>query len=220
MKFEAALLFILSMTTSAFVMSHSWRGIRYVAVGHGRSPAAVHGIKDLSSLRGASFVDQNDVVQTDDGLEVHLSQFVMRDEQGLRNFVCRVEGRSGVFNRVELTLVGVGISEAGRTPTLRVQADCLSQPNPREIGAIVVPLPLAEIYRMKPRDQEFQLSDAFESSVRVSQMVSEWPREWRLQSIRYFDSENPAHELALTPQSESSPEGALTLNWNGPSGRF
>lgn len=203
----------------------SWEGIRFVSISNGRSPAAIKGLRDLSSLRGTSlstaaesqFMSQSLIEKTKEGLEIALNQFVMRDSQGKRNFVCQVEGRPGVFDRVEVTLIGLGISEGGKLPKLTIETDCKSQPNPKFIGPIKIFIPMAKIYELRPVDQDLNFYDEQNSFIRISQMPSEWPGEWSLESIRYFNSKSPQEMLTLlTPEKKSPSKGAFTLKWTEP----
>tara|TARA_Y100001935_G_scaffold246916_2_gene242125 strand:+ start:175 stop:870 length:696 start_codon:yes stop_codon:yes gene_type:complete len=198
MKKSLLSVFLFVMTLAGFskMAKFSWGGIQYVSVDGWRSPSAIHGLRDFSSLRGSSlseaaedyFVSQSDLIKTPDGVEVQLNQFVITDEDGQRNFVCRVEGRAGVYDRVELKLKGLGISEAGRQPSITVETDCLSEENPKEIGKIVVKIPMSEIFSWNPKDQYVRFFDAKNSRVRVSDMVSQWPMDWRLEEVQYKSS--------------------------------
>lgn len=203
-------------------MSHSWDGVRYVSVSDWRSPSAIRGLRDFSSLRGASlasaaedyFLSQSEVKSTEGGLEIYLNQFVITDQNQMRNFVCRVEGRAGVYDRVELRLRGLGISEAGKEPMLVVESDCLSEPDPKAIGAIRVPIPMAQIYELRPTDQYVRFYDDLDSRVQVVEMVSEWPKEWRLEEVRYFLSTDSTQSLSFKAgKKKGSPLRALQLSW-------
>lgn len=205
-----------------YLAALSWDGVSFVSVSDWRSPAAVHGLRDLSFFRGASLssaageylLSQDQIKKTETGFDILLNQFVMRDENDRKNFVCQVEGRPGVFDRVEMRLIGEGISEAGKIPALIIEADCKSQPDPKVIGQIVVSIPMAEIYKLKPRDQQLRFYDGLNTRITISQMVSEWPLDWRLEHVRYFDSREPEQMLTLqAPKKEGSVDGAFTLSW-------
>lgn len=220
---SAILFFIFSFLLGMHLARESWDGVLYVSVEDWRSPSAIKGLRDLSSLRGASLSDaaefqfssQSEVRLTEEGFEIRLNQFVMRDSGGKKNFVCRVEGRPGVFDRVELKLTGIGIAEAGKLPELTLEADCKSQPHPEQIGFIRILVPMAEIYKLKPIDQDLYLYDNQRSFVRISQMTSEWPTEWRLQSVKYFNSAAPQEMLTILPAKKENPsKGAFSLHWS------
>lgn len=191
-------------------------------VGGSRTPAAIRGLRDLSSLKGASlssaaefhFFKESELKKTKQGIEIFLNQFVMRDESGGRNFVCQVEGRPGVFDRLEVTLEGIGISEAGKIPRIIVETDCKSLPDSKTIGQIKIFLPMEKLYGLAPKDQDLSFYDETNTQLRVVQMVSEWPRDWVLKSVRYFDSKAPEKMLSLdVPKNKGPSEGAFTLSW-------
>lgn len=221
-RLGAILFFIFSFGFGMHLAQESWDGVLYVYVGEWRSPSAIQGLRDFSSLRGTSlssaaefqFSSQSEVKQTEEGIEIHLNQFVMRDSHDRKNFVCRVEGRPGVFDRVELKLKGIGIAEAGKSPVLTLETDCESQPHAQQIGSIRIFVPMAMMYKLRPVDQHLHLYDDQNSFIRISQMTSEWPTEWRLQSVRYFSSENPQEMLTLLPSKKENPsKGVLSLQW-------
>lgn len=216
-----SLIFVLAFSGGIYLAGSSWGGLRYIDLSDGRSPSAIAGVRDFSSYRGSSlsnaaefhFASQSKVEATDEGLDIYLDQFVMRDQAGQKNFVCRVEGRKGVFDRVELVLEGLGISEAGRVPELIVQSDCVSEPDLDQIGPIRISIPMAEIYKLKPMDQELSLFDKFNSSIRIFQMVSEWPTQWRIKSVKYFLREEPQDMLTLELPQKEKAHGFVTFSW-------
>ncbi len=223
MRINAALFYVFSFLLGMYLVHTSWNSVRFVSLTTFRAPAAANGLRDFSGQRGQSLStavqfqmsSQSQIHRMDGGYEVSLNQFVLRDRNDKRNFICRIEDRPGVFDRVEVKLYGIGISEAGRVPRITVQTDCQSRVESDEIKPIRVFIPLAELYKLKPLDQEISFYDDTKTELRVSEMVSEWPLEWQLEEVTYLNSSDPSHKLTLAlSNNESSTSGALTLHWS------
>ena len=155
--------------------------------------------------------NQSEVRRSEAGIEILFNQFVMRDSEGIKNFVCRVEGRPGVFDQIEVSFRGTGISEAGKVPRLTVLAECFSSPSALKVGAIRVFIPMKEITELRPIDQEVVLQGA---QIKITQMVSEWPLDWVIDGINYLNSTSNNSKLSLEMKKGEGPASkALSFSW-------
>lgn len=219
------LLYIFMICCGVWLGQNSWDRLTFVYVGSERSPAAFRGLRDFSSLKGASLLDAasdqlSDQIQmklVDGGYEVKLSQFVLRSPEGHKTFACKIDGRLGVYNRVELVLDGYGVSEHGKSPRLVLQTECKSDESTNSIGQITVFIPMDEILKLKTIDQQISGFRGSNLNVELRQMTSVWPDEWVLEKVRYFQEGDTRQDMVLEPNKKSSRKGAFSFRWNSES---
>lgn len=221
MKKPLILFYAMSLVGGVLLAKSSWDRLSFVYVGSERSPAALRGMKDFSSLRGSSLneaaanelIDQIKLLPMDGGIRLELNQFILRDQQGHKNFVCRIGGRDGVFDRLEVTLMGYGVSEHGESPEMIVTSDCVSSDDGKSVGSIAISIPMREVANLKPVDQSLALGDSLMTTVRLVNMTSVWPEEWQVLSVRYFKLANDNQDLTLRPNRKGSPKEAYSFLW-------
>jgi len=127
-------------------------------------------------------------------------------------FACPVQGRPGMFDRVELTFIGTGISEAGQQPKMIVEADCATGPNLGEINTIWIPM--QDIVTAEAKDQEMQIYGDHPVIVRLEQIPGEWPVAWVLSNIKLFRQANPDENVTIDSAKMRETSGKLlSFDW-------
>ena len=215
----ATVTFCLFMLTGYLVSVESWNGTVFVYLGELRSPSAVRSIKDYSAVdRTALFASVHrqmiagaHLIKQPDSMGLTLGHPLMKSATG-RDFACAVDGRPGLFDHVELTFIGLGISEAGRQPKMTIEADCRGGGNLSELGTIWIPM--REIVAANAQDQELQIYGENPVTVRLEQIPGEWPATWVLWNVRLFREDNPEESLVIdSGKIRESGAKMLSFDW-------
>ncbi len=91
-------------------------------------------------------------VNRENGLGVQLAHFLVRDQYGRRQLACRAQSRPGLYDRVDLSFAGVGVSDNGEIPKMTVDALCFSEDELSSLSPIWIPM--ADIYQSEPMSQK------------------------------------------------------------------
>lgn len=215
--------FVLAIATGNHIATESWNGRVYVYLGEQRAPATVRSIRDYSAVdRKALTSSVNKQLLASAKLKelngyigVTLGHPLFKRAKGTGEFACPVQGRPGVFDKVELTFFGTGVSEAGDPPLMIVEGECAPGGNLNEMRTIWIPM--KAIMASAARDQEMQLFGDQPVTVRLQQIPGQWPESWVLQSVRLFREHNPDDSLVLDSKMvrEANPQ-RLSIAWRAP----
>jgi len=194
------ILFIAFAGTGYCLAVRSWGGGVYVYLGEERAPAAVRSLNDYSEVKRDSLyksahrqmLDEAEVERRDGHVGLHLGNPLMKNESGGSMFACKVRGREGLYDRIEMTFTGVGVSESGHNAEMVVETPCEAASEASLLSTIW--LPMNEIQAGSPSDRSL----TFESlSVKLTHVPSVWPENWVLSSVRVFHREGANPELRV-----------------------
>ncbi len=212
--------FCLFVAAGFRVAVDSWHGQVFVYMGEQRAPASVRSIRDYSALdRKALFTSVQKQMLADASANayggfvgVKLGHPLVKVAGGASEFACPVQGHSGLFDRVELTFIGTGVSESGEQPKMIVESDCLPGENLNTLAPIFIPM--QDIVRAPAKDQEIQLFGEHSVVVRLVQIPSTWPRNWVLWNVKLFRQANPDESLNIGSAKirEAHPK-LLSFDW-------
>lgn len=202
-----------------WVATQSWGGSLFVYLGEERSPSSVRRSEDYSVLDRRAL--------TRSATEQLLSDLQLKPENGSlgvwlghplihRDFACTVNGRPGLYDRIELTFYGQGISQHGDMPMLVVESDCMSGTSLDRLAPLWVPM--TDILNTPPQDQEINVPSQPPAFVRLLNIPGEWPEEWVLWSVRLIDSEASQDDWVLDAAAlRTAAQGNLpTFTWKLP----
>ncbi len=167
-----------------------------------RNPAAIQKNYDFSQLEGSALnfaakqrlLDGVKVVRENKDLGIELGHFVIRSENGDKVFACQRYGK------VILSFQGDGVATSGEPPSMEVEGDCVMVGSDvNRIAAIWVPV--QRILGEPAADGDFDFNDAHPSHVKFANVSDDWPRLWRLKTLRLVDPSG-AHEAVTVPEEE------------------
>ena len=220
-RFKPSLfVFLVSLLFGYLMAIGSWEGLLFVYLGEHRAPAAVRSLQDYSAFdRKAMFasiheqmLQEASLVRQQDMLAITLGHPLFKKAGGTGDFACAANGRPGLFDRVEMTFVGTGISESGEQPVMIVDAKCSSGDSLKDLRTIWVPM--QEIINSEPKDQELQYFGDQAVNIRLSQIPGQWPDAWALDSVRMFRDGNPDESYTLDSALIREARGAaFTFDW-------
>ncbi len=198
-------------------MSNAWNGTVYVYVGETRSPAATKDIHDFYPLDGRVLrqsLDQQmfenvSFVNRESEVGVRLGHFLVRDGGGKRQFACQVQSRPGLYDRVELSFMGVGVSDNGKIPKMTVDSLCAAEDELSFINPVW--LALSEIYQSEPKSQILKIPELGGTAIAFDDLASAWPEKWTLVRVKLYRSDAGVPALMLEPKLPS--HETLTFNW-------
>jgi hypothetical protein len=216
----APALFLICLGLGIWVTDHSWDGQLFVFVGEQRSPAAVRSLVDFSSIeRSALYRSAHkqvfagaEVVKLKGYAGIRLGHPVISKGRGAKAFGCQVPGHNGMFDQIELTFVGVGISESGGQPRMIVGSPCRALKDLNRLETVWIPM--GDIFASQPKDQELQIFGKSPVSVRLMDIPGQWPQEWVLWSARLYRSDNAEKPLVMDARllKEARPQ-MLSFDW-------
>lgn len=195
--------FTVCLAFGYWVSKEAWDGQVYVYMGSERSPAAVRSLRDYEPVDQKSLSDSAQrqlladakLVKTDGYLGIHLGQILVRGENGIREFACSVQGREGLYDRIELTFMGEGIAEAAGPGKMIVDAKCASESNLNRLDTIW--LPMDEILALSPKDHDLQSRGEEPTFIKLQAIPSQWPETWALYSIKLYRRSDTDSQLKI-----------------------
>lgn len=217
--FLPALFFLSVLCCGYFVATKSWKGVVYVYIGGKRMPAAMHNLKDFSKLDSKSLsraaheqvLAHAEIIKTQDALGLRLGHFLTRSADGNREFACQVDGRDGVYDKIQVTLIGHGVAESGEVPKIIVEAECKSSKDLDWLETVWIPM---EQVSFAENDQEIQTYGSGAVNVKIENLPSTWPETWGVTNVRMFRSSNPDESLIVQAASlGSEARRSLSFDW-------
>jgi hypothetical protein len=199
------------------MMTVAWNGVAYIYVGEERSPAAVKNLNDYYPVSN-KYLQKSAQEQLFDGIRfmnrqnelgVAVGNVLLPDQMGGRHFACSAQNRPGIFDRVELSFVGVGVSDNGVIPKMIVDSSCEAEDDLSSLSPIWIPM--SEIYQAEPKTQELQFPEFGSTAIHFENLSSTWPERWTLVNVRLYHSSNKSPALLLKPQRASF--GSLSFDW-------
>lgn len=197
----------------------SWGGKVFIYLGEQRSPAAVRSLRDYSSVERRTLLhsvhrqmlEEAKFVAKDGYVGLYLKHPMMRSERGL-DFACSVGGRPGLYDRIELTFIGEGISESGSQPRMLVESECT--PGNRIDDLSVIWIPFRDIITAPAKDQEMQIFGDHPVTLRLEQIPDSWPNRWVLWNVRLFRQANPDdHYVIDSNKIRQSNAKLMSFDW-------
>lgn len=210
----ALVVFIAMFILGGALTLRSWDGEFYVYFGDSRSPAAIQRNLDFSNLDGSDLllasqrrlVSSARVLLQSDQVGLELGNFVTKDASGNKVLACRA------FDRVSVEFWAEGMAESGQVPSMVVESVCKEGDDITRIQPIWIPVD--RILSQSPGDLELQIWDNDPVAVKLSKMGSEWPKNWRLVSVRLYSKHDSSREIVISPEDVKELRNApLQLNW-------
>jgi hypothetical protein len=210
------------IAAGCWMMTTTWDGLVYIYVGEDRSPAAVANLNEYYPVDNGVLwhpIEQQafqnlKFLKRDNELGIRLGHFLLHDPAGHRQFACQVQGRPGVFDRIEFSFVGVGVSDDGKIPKMTVAANCLSEEDLAYLSPIWIPM--SDIYHSEPKSQQLEFPEVGGTAIHFEDLASSWPEEWSLIHVRLYHSESGEPGLLLQPPQPELHEH-LSFDWKQPS---
>ena len=218
--FAAPTLFLIFLALGVWITERSWDGQLIVFVGEQRSPAAVRSLFDFSSIdRSALYrsaptqmFSSAEVVKLKGYAGIKLGHPVISKGRGAKAFGCQVPGHNGMFDRIELTFIGTGISESGGQPRMVVGAPCRALKDLNRLETVWIPM--GDIFASQPKDQELQIFGDSPVSLSLVDIPCQWPEDWGLWSARLYRNDNSEKPLVMDTRllKEARPK-MLSFDW-------
>lgn len=193
----------------------SWGGGVFVYLGEERAPAAVRKLDDYSQLKSDALsqtVERQllataEVQKRDGQVGIHLGNPLLKLEDGTAGFGCRVRGRNGLYDRVELTFVGVGISSGGESAKMVVEAACEAMSTPEAMDPVWIPV--GEIMKAAAKDADYVYGDG-DAALRIQllDIPGEWPPSWTLVGLR-LTKKDSLNSLSLSGEKVRAARAAM-----------
>jgi len=199
-------------------MTDAWNGVVYIYVGEDRSPASVKNLSDyypvsnkfLRKPIAEQLFDNVAFVNRESEVGVQVGNFLTTDESGNRRFACQTENRGGVFDRVELSFVGIGVSDNGNIPKMTVNSTCAAEDDLTTLSPIWIPM--GDIYQAEPKTQELHFPEFGSTAVHFENLASSWPEKWALVKVRLYNSVSGSPAILLEPKTNS--HSTLSFDWH------
>ena len=218
-----ALGFIAAIGFANWLTVTSWNGTVYVYMGERRAPASVRTARDYTPIdrhalyrsAHAQLMAQAATERRDGAVGIKLGHpLVARPEGGGRDFACEVSGHQGIYDRMEVTFYGIGISDNGEEPHMTIDSACLSSGGLEALDTIWIPM--QDITAAQPQDQELQVTGDHPAIVRLEHIPGAWPEKWVLISVRFYREDSQVDELRVDAQHLRE-AGASLLSFDFPS---
>lgn len=208
-------LFVAAFTGALAVTSRSWNGTVYVYVGERRAPASVRRARDYAPIERAALSRKPDaqlmsgaqVLQSGEEVGVGLGHPLLPRGAG-REFACAVGGHPGIYDRVEVTFYGIGVTDNGERPQLVVETDCRAA---EKIDALeTLWIPAKALFAAKPGDRDFEVEGERRLNVSLQHIPDVWPESWVLWNVRFYRSDD-ATDSGLTIDAAHLRANAISL---------
>lgn len=181
-----------------------------------RNPATTLRHLDFSRLSGPEFlyasqkqlVTSARVILQNDLMGVELGHFFGRDEiSGDTKPACEI------YERVVLFFEGEGIAEGGDKAELMVEGPCVVANDVSRIEPLW--LPVLRLLKITNFSEPVRYSDYSNVTYSFTNMTSQWPMRWVLQSVRLIDENSQEQEGVFISDQDmrtllSQP---IVLNW-------
>lgn len=201
-------------------MVQAWSGTVYVFVGEDRSPASIKDLNEYMPIDGRMLYQPVDkqmfdnvsfINRDNNELGIRLGHFLIRDANGHRQFACRAQSKPGVFDRVELSFQGEGVSDNGDIPKMVIDSNCATEDELSSLSPIW--LPMSDIYHSQPSSQDLKFPEIGGTAIHLENLAARWPDKWTLVRVRLYHSDSGAPALLLQPTRSGLERGNLSFDW-------
>lgn len=165
-----------------------------------RDPAAIKKVYDFSNLEGSALnyaakqrlLDGVKVLRENNDVGLELGHFVIKGPDGQKTFACQT------FSKVVLAFEGDGVAVAGELPQMEVEGGCEISSDINRIAAVWIPV--SKILGEPVADGEFDYREGKVSKLKFANVSDQWPRTWKLKSVRLIDPTGSNGEVAIPTQ--------------------
>lgn len=165
-----------------------------------RDPASIRKNYDFSQLEGSALsyaakqrlLDGAEVVQNATGVGVELGHFVIRGQDGQKQFACQR------YSTVVMTFEGEGSAVGGELPHMEVEGACDMSGDINRISALYIPV--SRIIGEPVADGEFDFREGKQIKLRFANVSDQWPKTWQLRGIKLIDPSGKYSELDVQPE--------------------
>jgi hypothetical protein len=141
---------------------------------------------------------------------VQIGNFLITNSEGKRRFACQTQNGGGIFDRMELSFVGEGVSDNGNIPKMTVISNCSAEDDLTILSPIW--LPMGDIYQAEPQSQELHFPEFGSTAIHFENLASSWPERWSLVRVRLYNSNTDATGLVFEPKKISY--STLSFDWH------
>lgn len=188
--------------TAYLLAIRSWDGEVFVYLGSVRSPSAVRSPSEYGVVHGRNLgqsieeqlLSEARLDQEEGHLGIQLGNPILRYD-GRKSFACSAGNHPGLFDRVEIEFSGLGVLDSGEVPRLIVNANCASLSEPELLETIW--LPIEDIQRDRKESTIRDKEERVRLTVRLEHLPEEWPPEWVMTRVRFYQQDNPAEAVTL-----------------------
>jgi len=164
-----------------------------------RDPASIQRNYDFSKLEGSALsyaakqrlLDGAEVVHSASGVGVELGHFVIRGQDGQKEFACQR------YPTLVMTFDGEGSAVGGELPRMEVEGACDMSSDINRISALYIPV--ARIIGEPVADGEFDFREGKQIKLRFANVSDQWPKTWQLRGIKLVDPSGKYSELNVQP---------------------
>jgi len=162
-----------------------------------RDPAAIKKVYDFSHLQGSALIyatkqrllEGANIIKDDKDLGIELGHFVIKGEDGQKEFACHR------FSRVVMSFEGEGSATGGELPQMEVEGQCEISKDINKMAAVWIPV--ARILGEPVADGEFDYRDGHPSKLKFAHVSDRWPQLWRLKSVQLIDPSGAYGEVSM-----------------------
>jgi hypothetical protein len=155
-----------------------------------RDPAAIRKVYDFSTLDGSALsqatkhriISGFEVIKDEQGLGIALGNFVVKGNQGSKEFSCRK------FQTITLSFVSDGVAIAGEKAKMEIEGRCEVSSDINKLMPLI--LPLNKILGQPVADGEFDFWQEDQIKVRFSNVADSWPAQWTLSKVKMSNDNN------------------------------
>ena len=216
----AVLLFIFCLVAANRRAVRSWDGRVSILMGERRSPASVADASDYVSVKASALSDSvhaqlmhsATLEVTTTAIGIKFGHPVITTEDDAYEFACAVPGRTGLYDRVRVTLYGTGISDNGDEPHLDVDTVCRSSVGTDLLDTIWIPM--ATIVQESPTDGVQVLPGTESTTITRTHIPGVWPTGWTLISVHFYRADESDPDLTLSAaELRTSTSDMLSFDW-------
>lgn len=165
-----------------------------------RDPAAINKFYDFSHLQGSALayatkkrlLEGVHVVKVERDISVELGHFVIKGEDGRKEFACER------FSKVILTFQGEGSAAAGELPEMEVEGQCQISNDINKMAAVWIPY--SKISNEVVAEGEFDFRDDRPTRLKFKNVADRWPQIWKLKSVQLIDPSGSYADLSIMNQ--------------------
>ena len=165
-----------------------------------RDPAAINKVYDFSNLQGSALMyatkqrllEGAKIIKDQNDIGVELGHFVIKGENGEKEFACQR------FSRVIMGFEGEGTASSGELPQMEVEGQCEISADINSMAAVWIPV--ARILGEQVSDGEFDYREGRPSKLKFANVSEKWPTVWKLKSVQLVDPSGTYGEVTIPSQ--------------------